>query len=142
MEIKQAKDKEDFQKCWEVVRELRPHLDPDRYLTFMLYMIDEGYKLIYIELDGKVASICGYRPMTKLYTGRIIYIDDLSTLPEARGKGFASLLLKHVFELAKKEEMNGVHLDSGHMRFDAHRLYLNEGFRITSHHFSRNADVD
>ena len=136
MEIKQAKEKEDFLKCWEVVQELRPHLDQDRYLTLMLYMIDEGYKLIFIEEDGKGVSFCGYRRTTMLHRGRSIYIDDLCTLPEARGKGHANALLNCVLEEAAKEELQSIHLDSGHHRHNAHRLYLNFGFNMTSHHFA------
>ena len=56
MKIKQAKEKDDFLKCWGVVHELRPHLDQERYLTLILYMIDEGYKMIYIEESGKAVS--------------------------------------------------------------------------------------
>lgn len=67
MEIRQAIEKEDFLKCWEVVHELRPHLDPDRYLTLMLYMLDESYKMIYIEEEGKAVSFCGYRMITMLH---------------------------------------------------------------------------
>lgn len=137
MEIKQAKEKEDFLKCWEVVHELRPHLDQDRYLTLMLYMIDEGYKLIYMEENGKGVSFCGYRTTSMLHRGRSIYIDDLCTLPEARGKGYAKKLLKYVWKEAKKEELQSIHLDSGHHRHEAHRLYLNFGFKITSHHFAQ-----
>jgi len=136
MEIKQAIEKEDFLKCWEVVHHLRPHLDQDRYLVLMLYMIDEGYKLIYIEEDGKAVSFCGYRVTTMLYRGRSIYVDDLCTLPEARGNGYAKALLNCVINNARKEELHTIHLDSGHQRFNAHRLYLNLGFKITSHHFA------
>jgi ribosomal protein S18 acetylase RimI-like enzyme len=135
MQIKQAKEKEDFLKCWEVVHELRPHLDREQYLTLILYMIDEGYKLIFIEENGKAVSFCGYRLATMLHRGRSIYIDDLCTLPEARGKGHAKTLLDYVLKEAKKEELESIHLDSGHHRHDAHRLYLNFGFHITSHHF-------
>ena len=135
MDIQQATTKEDFLKCWEVVHELRPQLDEERYLTLMLYMLDEGYKMIFIEESGKAVSFCGYRPMTMLYSGRSIYIDDLCTLPEARGKGHAGVLLNYVVKEAKKEEMQSVHLDSGHWRHDAHRLYLNQGFKIIAHHF-------
>ena len=140
MEIKLAEEKEDFLKCWEVVHELRPHLDQDRYLTLMLYMIDEGYKLIYIEEDGKGVSFCGYRLTTMLHRGRSIYIDDLCTLPEGRGKGYAKALLNHVLSFARQEELQSVHLDSGHHRFNAHRLYLNFGFDITSHHFAMDVE--
>ncbi|MFL5741363.1 MAG: GNAT family N-acetyltransferase [Flavisolibacter sp.] len=135
MEIKEATEKEDFLKCWEVVQELRPHLNQDRYLTLMLYMLDEGYKMIFIEEDGRGVSFCGYRHTTMLHRGRSIYIDDLCTLPEARGRGFARALLEHVIQEAKTEEFQSVHLDSGHQRFDAHRFYLNTGFQITAHHF-------
>jgi hypothetical protein len=30
---------------------------------------------------------------------------------------------------------DAIHLDSGHQRHDAHRLYLQKKFRIASHHF-------
>ena len=136
MEIKQAKEKEDFLKCWEVVHELRPHLEEDRYLTLMLYMIDEGYKLVFIEENGKGVSFCGYRVTTMLHRGRSIYVDDLCTLPEARGRGHANALLAHVLAEAEREELHSIHLDSGHFRHDAHRLYLDFGFKITSHHFA------
>jgi GNAT superfamily N-acetyltransferase len=136
MEIKQAKEKEDFLKCWEVVHDLRPHLDRDRYLTLMLYMIDEGYKLIYVEEDGKAVSFCGYRLTTMLHRGRSIYIDDLATLKEASRKGYARALLNWVLNVARENELQSIHLDSGHHRHDAHRLYLNFGFNITSHHFA------
>ena len=136
MEIKTATEKEDFLKCWEVVHTLRPHLDQDQYLTVMLYMLDEGYKMIYIEENGNPVSFCGYRITTMLHRGRSIYIDDLCTLEEARGKGHGKALLNFVLEEAKKEEIQSIHLDSGHHRHDAHRLYLNFGFSITAHHFA------
>ena len=135
MEIKQAATREDFLKCWDVVHELRPGLTEESYLTLMLYMIDEGYKMIFIEENGRPLSFCGYRTTTMLYRGRSIYIDDLCTLPEARGKGHGGILLKHVIEEAKREGLQSIHLDSGHWRHDAHRLYLNHGFKINSHHF-------
>jgi GNAT superfamily N-acetyltransferase len=136
MEIKEAREKEDFLKCWEVVCELRPQLEQETYLTLMLYMLDEGYKMIFIEEGGKAVSFCGYRHTTMLHRGRSMYIDDLCTLPQARAKGYARSLLEFVIAEARKEELQTVHLDSGHQRYDAHKLYLNLGFRITSHHFA------
>lgn len=136
MKIRQAKEKEDFLKCWEAVHELHPHLDQDRYLTLMLYMIDEGYKLLYIEENNRAVSFCGFRITTMLHRGRSIYIDDLYTLPEARKKGYAKALLNCVVKEARYEELQSIHLDSDHQRSDAHRLYLNFGFAISSFHFA------
>jgi GNAT superfamily N-acetyltransferase len=136
MEIKQALSKEDFMNCWEAVHELRPHLTEDQYLHLVLHMLDESYRMLFIEWEGKAVSICGYRFVTMLHRGRSIYIDDLYTLEAARGKGCATTLLQHVINEARENNFQSVHLDSGPLRFDAHKLYLNKGFRITAHHFS------
>ncbi len=37
--------------------------------------------------------------MTSLHSGNIIYIDDLCTLDEYRGKGLATKLLQYVWKL-------------------------------------------
>ena len=81
-------------------------------------------------------SVAGFRFTEHLFGGLSLYIDDLSTLPEHRGKGYAGALLDHLVALARARGCEQVHLDSGHHRHDAHRLYLNQGFRISSHHFS------
>ncbi|GAC1420936.1 MAG: GNAT family N-acetyltransferase [Flavisolibacter sp.] len=135
-EIQKATTKEDFIKCWEVVRELRPHLDLERYLTYMLYMLDEHYKIIFIESQGTAVSFCGYRTITRLQRGRSLYIDDLATLPQARGQGHATRLLDSVIQLAKREELHSIHLDCSYNRHTAHKLYINRGFKISGHYFT------
>ena len=79
----------------------------------------------------------GYRIMNLLYSGKTLYIDDLSTLPEGRAKGYAGALLDFVIDEARKAGCSCVTLDSGHSpaRYDAHRLYLKKRFNIVSHHF-------
>lgn len=135
MEIKIAETKEDFTKCFDVMQALRPHLTFNLFLTLLKSMKTENYYLAFIEENGKVVSACGFRYLTTLFEGNYIYIDDLSTLKEARGKGYASALFDFVVNKAKSEGLSAVHLDSGHQRFDAHRLYLNKGMKIVYHHF-------
>ena len=137
MEIKYATTQEELLKCWNAISALRPMLTQDKYLELIESMKIEGYKLLFIEdANGRVPAILGFRYMIMLYCGSIIYIDDLSTLPEARGKGYGNKLLDFVINLAHENNLDGVHLDSGHQRFDAHRLYLNKRFNIHSHHFT------
>lgn len=122
--------------CWEAMYALRPHLHEDRFVQTVLEMREsDQYEMIYIDIDGKAVAVLGFRYMRTLYQGKTIYIDDLSTLPEARGRGCGSALLDFIHEKARQEGLDAVVLDSGHARFDAHRLYLNKGYRITTHHF-------
>jgi len=138
VEIKTAASESDLRKCYEVMNALRPHLTPENIVGILTGFIQRGYHLLFIQENGKAVCASGYRFTEHLHWGKAIYIDDLSTLPEARGKGYATKILEHIFEIARKENCDQVHLDSGcgANRFDAHRLYLNTGFNITSHHFA------
>ena len=137
MIIKVADSTPEILKCWEVLLLLRPHLIESNFVTIVQEMMSEGYELAFIEEDGKAVAAIGYRYLQYLYNGKHIYIDDLSTLSAARGKGYAGKLLDHVETKAREKGYGAVTLDSGYLRTDAHRLYLNKGFTIVAHHFSK-----
>jgi GNAT superfamily N-acetyltransferase len=137
--IKYAQNASEIAQCWGPVKELRPHLQQELFVDQIKEMQQEGYHLLYITAataEGeKVAAIAGYRNIQMLFCGKIIYIDDLGTLPEFRGKGYAGQLLDYIHQLARETGKTGVHLDSGYQRNDAHRLYLNKGYKLGAHHF-------
>ncbi len=137
MQIKLAKTDQDILKCQSVLLELRPHLALDTYLETVQSMLSEGYELAFIEENGQAVAAIGFRYLQFLFNGKHYYIDDLSTMPEARGKGYGGALLDFVAELGRSKGFATITLDSGHHRFDAHRLYLNKGFTISSHHFTK-----
>ena len=137
MEIKIATTEEDILKCWEAMYALRPHLIKEEFVQTIQEMMKDGYKLVYIEENGKAAAAIGFRYMQYLFNGKHFYIDDLSTLPESRSKGYGGILLDYVINLAKEKGYKCVTLDSGYARHNAHRLYLNKGFVLASHHFSK-----
>ena len=137
MHIHKAQTPEDIAKCVRVILELRPHLEPEKIVPMVQDMLQEGYQLAFIEENGEAMSAIGYRYLQFLFCGKHFYIDDLVTLPEARGKGYGGALLDYVSEEAKKAGFGVITLDSGHHRHTAHRLYLNKGFTISSHHFTK-----
>ena len=137
MQIHKAQTPEDIAKCVRVILELRPHLEPEKIVPMVQDMLQEGYQLAFIEENGEAMSAIGYRYLQFLFCGKHFYIDDLVTLPEARGKGYGGALLDYVSEEAKKAGFGVITLDSGHHRHTAHRLYLNKGFTISSHHFTK-----
>ncbi|MCA1679384.1 MAG: GNAT family N-acetyltransferase [Actinobacteria bacterium] len=101
---------------------------------------EQGYRIVSaIEEDGSVSAVAGFRVLDTLPVGRMLYVDDLSTLPSGRRRGLARALLDWCAEEAVRLGCDELHLDSGvgPQRQDAHRLYLNAGMRISSHDFSR-----
>lgn len=138
--VQTVKTTSDIIFCRDVIKGLRPDLDINSFVSQIIEMMKEGYQLLYIADDNneKAAGFIGFRSLQMLRTGKIIYIDDLFTLPAYRGRGYARTLLGHVHQLAKTTGIKSVHLDSGYLKHDAHRLYLNKGYILECLHFAKN----
>ncbi len=104
----------------------------------------EGYRLLGAFEEGAedAVAVAGFRLRHHLAWGRHIYVDDLSTLPSTRRRGHGRALLDWLASEAERLGCASLELDSGvgPERADAHRLYMNCGLRISSHHFSRALD--
>jgi GNAT superfamily N-acetyltransferase len=81
--------------------------------------------------------VAGFRFLHTLAWGHVLYVDDLVTRSDARGRGHGRRLMEWLEAEARAHGCDQLHLDSGHQRHDAHRLYLNSGMHISSHHFSK-----
>lgn len=127
----------DILKCRSAIQALRPGLTDDLYPEAVQKTLEDNRQIIFIEENGIAAAVAVFETGYNLFRGKYIYIDDLSTLPGNRGKGYAGKLVDWILDYAKKEGYAQVHLDSGvsAARTDAHRLYLNKRFQITSMHF-------
>lgn len=132
-----VKTESDILKCRSAVQALRPSLTDDIYDEAVQKTLADNRQIVFIEEDNEAAAIAVFETGYNLFRGKYIYIDDLSTLPGHRGKGYAGILVDWIMEYAQKEGFNEVHLDSGvsAARTDAHRLYLNKRFQVTSLHF-------
>jgi GNAT superfamily N-acetyltransferase len=129
-------------QAFDAMRALRPALiDRDDFIQ----QVDQrqrpsGYRLIASlpDQEDPAVAVAGFRLGDNLAWGRHLYIDDVSTLPAARKRGHARLLLDWLHDEARRLECEQIHLDSGvgADRTAAHRLYFNAGFRISSHHFT------
>lgn len=140
MQLITAQTRKQVALCKEALFAFRTNLDEATYIDLIMDMIDnESFKLVYIpnEDNTAAAAFVGYRAMHMLRTGRMIYIDDLYTEPQYRGKGYAGMLLDYVNQEAVADGVRSVHLDSGYMLHDAHRLYLNKGYVLACNHFAR-----
>lgn len=128
------------------MRELRPHVGDEAEFVRRVDEVQraEGYRLVAVFEDGAddAVAAAGFRLRNMLAWGRVLYVDDLSTLPSARRRGYGRALLDWLAEEARRLDCGELHLDSGvgPTRADAHRLYLNAGLQITSHHFARVLD--
>ena len=121
---------------------LRPHFgDAEAVARRAEEQRAEGYRLAAVIEPGErdAPAVAGFRIARNLAWGRHLYVDDLSTLPAARGRGYGAALLEWLIERACSEGCAELHLDSGvgPERESAHRLYFGSRLRIASYHFTR-----
>lgn len=140
MECKKVITRADVDFCKDAILEFRPNVDPKSVVDQVFKMVsDEGFEIFYIadEQNTRAAAFIGFRRINMLRTGPIFYIDDLFTLPEWRGKGYAGALLDEVARIAPDRGILSIHLDSGYTLHPAHRLYLNKGYFLACNHFAK-----
>lgn len=96
----------------------------------------QSYSIVALKAEGEVKSAAGFRFAEFLAWGKILYIDDLITLPNEKMRGHAGALMDWLLAHARDRECKGVHLDSGYTRHAAHKLYLKKGLRLDCHHLA------
>jgi GNAT superfamily N-acetyltransferase len=136
-EIRLATTDDEILQCFPAMSVLRPHLEADRFVERVRQQQAGGYMLAALYADGDARSVAGFRLHDTLAWGRIVYIDDLVTAPEARRQGYAGRLLAWVLDYARAHGCQQAHLDSGFQRHAAHRFYLGQGWVLATHHFAQ-----
>ncbi|MGQ0659224.1 MAG: GNAT family N-acetyltransferase [Chromatiales bacterium] len=134
--IRPAETDAEIERCFALMVQLRSQLQPREFLGRVRQQMRTGYRLAYMEIDGKPAAVAGFRVSENLFLGRFLYVDDRVTDDGMRSRGVGKRLFNWLIEVAGREGCRSIELDSSVQRFDAHRFYLRERMRIRSHHFS------
>ena len=118
-----------------VHRQLRPHLPAD-YAAKMARVLTEARMALAVE-GNAVLGLAVYRWHENTFDGLKFYIDDLVTDEERRSQGVGHALITHLEQVAKDLGANGLVLDSGAQRTQAHKFYFREGFVIPAFNFKK-----
>lgn len=121
---------------WQVMRQLRPHLPLEDYVPMVRRMMaSDGYRLAALEDGGEVRAVAGYRYMTMLYCGRLLYLDDFVTDERVRSRGYGRRLLDWLKAEGRANGCAELQLISRVTREQAHRFYFREGLGIECFQF-------
>ena len=137
MNIRLAKNDDDTGRCFPVMVQLRPHLTADDFIVRVKRQFQlSGYRLAYVEENGKIKAVAGFRITEMLFRGRFMYVDDLVTDATERSRGYGAALFDWLVEHAKTQKCEQFALDSGVHRSGAHRFYFTKRMEIVAYHFS------
>ena len=123
-----------------VLLELRPHLTAATFAGVYEEGHPQGLRYLAAFDGDRCVGVAGWRVVATTFAIRKLYIDDLVTAASDRSRGVGALLLNELADRAKAAGCQGLDLDSGIQRADAHRFYMREGLTISSFHFYRQVD--
>ena len=135
-----AADEEQIRRCYPILSQLRTHLDESALVKQVIRQQAQGFLLAYLESEGEIRSVAGYRFSENLAYGKFMYVDDLVTNLADRSKGFGQILFDWLVAEGRRRRCDRLVLDSGVQRFGAHRFYLRKGMDIACHHFVMRLD--
>jgi GNAT superfamily N-acetyltransferase len=137
-----AETPQELRRCFPVMRELRTQItDEESFIERVLRQQKQGYQLAFLESEGDVRAVAGYRFLESLFSGKNLYVDDLVTRDADRSRGFGAQLLDWLIEQARANDCESLELDSGVQRFEAHRFYFSKRMSISSYHFRVKLDA-
>lgn len=131
-----ANSDQEIMSCFSVLRELRPHLDTESFLSIIRLMQGQGYELAFLNDADAVRAVAGFRVYFDISVGgNALYVYDLVVTEGFRSQGYGKQLLSDIEGYAKARDCKCIHLDSNTNRHGAHKFYLEKGFVINAFHF-------
>ncbi len=118
---------------YPVLAELRIGLSARDFLSlYRKSRAADGYTLAGA-FDGKrCVAVMGYRILHDYVHGKHLYIDDLVTTAEARGRGLGAKMLKYAEKQAAVKGCARLRLCTGSRNAAAKRFYAREGWKQSS----------
>jgi ribosomal protein S18 acetylase RimI-like enzyme len=135
--LRHADTDADVIACFDVMRQLRTQLHtPEELVARVATQRAQGYRLLAIWENGKPVALAGYRCLDSMFHGRFIYVDDLITDADGRGRGHGERLLEELRTLGRAENCQQLVLDTGLGNALAQRFYFRAGLLARGLHFS------
>jgi len=131
MQIREL-DLKELDNAYNVLKQLRTTLLYKEFEDLIYDMRHMEYKMFGIMESDKLITYAGVAVQTNLYHKRHLYVFDLVTDEELRGKGYGEMMLEFLVDYAKVCMCENIVLSSGFSKEKAHKFYRNNGFKEKS----------
>ena len=135
VEIRELHSKEEMLDNLTILQQMYDHLTKENYSQMLDQMLPHNYGQIAAFLDGKCVGVSGFWVHTKLWTGRILEMDNVVVSEEKRSIGIGQKMTDFLVEKAKNLDCKKIVLDAFVGNYKAHKFYFKNGFIAKGFHF-------
>jgi len=127
LRIRELSGDREIAAAFPLMRVLRDRLREETFLSEVRRQQEEGYRLFGGFEGERLVALAGVRRSHTLARGEHLFVDDLVTVEDARGKGHGRALMRELASRAAAEGLTRIYLDS---RATAKGFYEELGFRF------------
>jgi GNAT superfamily N-acetyltransferase len=125
VEIRELTTDQELRGAFPLMRQLRDRIREDSFLAEVRRQQVEGYRLYGGFEKGQAVCLAGVRRSHTLSRGEHLFVDDLVTSEQARGKGSGREMIVWLAARAREQGLPRIYLDS---RATARGFYEKVGF--------------
>jgi N-acetylglutamate synthase-like GNAT family acetyltransferase len=125
--VRELRADRDIAAAFPLMRQLRDRLREETFLAEVRRQQVEGYRLFGLFDSDHLCALAGVRQSHTLSRGEHLFVDDLVTAEDLRGRGHGSELLRWLAGHAREQGIPRVYLDS---RITAKGFYAKLGFQF------------
>jgi dUTP pyrophosphatase len=116
---------DEIRQAFGLMSALRDRIRAETFLPEVRRQQAQGYELVGGFLDGRLVALAGVRRTHTLARGEHLFVDDLVTAADDRGRGCGKAVMRWLAERAVADGIPRIHLDA---RITAKGFYEHLGF--------------
>jgi len=123
--VKELESDPEIEAAFPLMASLRDRVRRDTFLPEVRRQQKDGYRLFAGFDGGRLVALAGVRRGHTLSRGAHLFVDDLVTEDDSRGKGYGRAMMRWLAALAAGDGLKRIYLDS---RASANGFYAKIGF--------------
>ena len=125
LDVREVRSDAEINDVFPLMAQLRDRVARDTFLAEVRRQQRDGYRLFAGFDAGRLVALAGVRRSHTMSRGEHLFVDDLVTVDDSRGKGYGTALMKWLASRAAEDGVTKMYLDS---RATAKGFYAKIGF--------------
>jgi GNAT superfamily N-acetyltransferase len=137
-EIRYASTPEAVGACFDLMKQLRPHLTSEREFVerWQRQRAAVDFRLLAVWLGQRPVALAAFRIQDNMLRGPHVYVDDLVTDATVRSGGYGGMLIERLKDETLALGCSLLVLDTPMSNFLGHRFYYRHGLNAIGLHFT------
>ncbi len=95
-QFRELKTPDEWTRAYELLRQLDPELDKNKYAVALEQMLESDYHLFGLTQNDTLVTVAGVQVLTVIDGDRVFWVFDLVTAQPYRGREYGKKMMQHL----------------------------------------------